>query len=245
MLRTLRRRFGIAAPRVAVRTHVPWYLRIAGSVAVVVVALTLAWWTYGFGERFAGFHQSEVERERASMEESFRKLEQESATLRAEASAAARQLQIQAASHESLVKQVKSLADENAALKEDLAFFRTLMAPAGKDGEISLTRALVSPEAVPGEYRYRLLVMQTGQRTKEFQGRLQFVVNVLQDNKRGVVTLPDANDKVAPYLLSFKLYQRVEGTFKVNPGATVKGVQIRVYENGSNQPKLMQSVNLS
>ena len=39
-------------------------------------------------------------------------------------------------------------------------------------------------DALPGEYRYRLLLTQSGQRSKDFQGSLQFVVNLQQDNKK-------------------------------------------------------------
>ena len=36
---------------------------------------------------------------------------------------------------------------------------------------------------------------QTGQRSKEFQGKLQFVVNLQQDDSKFVMTLPAEDDK--------------------------------------------------
>ncbi len=104
--------------------------------------------------------------------------------------AAERQLQIEHATYGDLDKQVKSLSEENATLKEDLAFFQSLMPAGGKEGALSINRFRVQPDALPGEYRYRLLLVQTGQRVKEFQGTLQFVLNLEQDDRKFVLTLP-------------------------------------------------------
>lgn len=58
MLRRLRGRFGISAPQVTVRTHVPWYLRVMVLAGVIVLSVALADWAYDAGQLIAGFdHQ--------------------------------------------------------------------------------------------------------------------------------------------------------------------------------------------
>jgi hypothetical protein len=249
LLRNVRRRFGITAPRVAIRTHVPWYLRWVAMAGFATLLALAGWATYDFGRRFAGFDQGEASREFAAADEARRKLEEEVARLRGEVDTAEQQRRIEQATFGDLAKQVKALAQENAALKDDLAFFQALMKSSGngKEGDITLTRAEVRPDAMPGEYRYRVLLLQTGQRTRDFVGSLQLVVNAQQDARRFVVTLPEAADKaVQPsYRLSFKAYQRVEGTFRLPAGATAKSVQIRVTEDGAKSPRLTQTVNIS
>jgi hypothetical protein len=47
------------------------------------------------------------------------------------------------------------------------------------------------------------------------------------------------------YKLNFRISQRIEGTFKVDPSATVRSVQIRLFEGNQTQPKVMQTVTLS
>ena len=49
----LRQRFGISAPKVAVRTHVSWYWRLLLVVAVLSLSLAAAAWVYDVGRRFA------------------------------------------------------------------------------------------------------------------------------------------------------------------------------------------------
>ncbi len=109
------------------------------------------------------------------------------------------------------------------------------MPAGGKEAAgVSINRFRVQPEAVPGEYRYRLLLVQTGQRAKEFQGNVQFVVNVEQNERRFVMMLPpEAAKNAREYQVSFKFFQRVEGTLQASPpDAVVKSMQVRVFEIG-------------
>ena len=202
--------------------------------------------TYDFGKKFAGFDQSVSDQEVQRLGASNAKMQQELERLRGELAQSERQLQIERATYVNLVKQMKALTDENAGLKEDLAFFQTLMPSGGKEGGVAVNRFLVQNDGLPGEYRYRLLLTQSGQRSKDFQGRLEFVVNLQQDNKKVVMTLPPEDDKEGKgYQLNFRFYQRVESTFRVAPDTVVKSMQVRVFETGSTQPKLTQTVNVS
>ena len=244
--KSVKNRFGVNAPRVAVRAHLPWYMRwvvFAGIAASVVGA---SWATYHFGSEFAGFRKSEIEGEMKRLNELTSKQAAEMADISAKLAAAESQHQIETVTFSDLAKQVKMLSDENAALKDDLAFFQSLLPTAGRDDAIALGRLKVEPEEMPGEFRYRLLLVQGGQRPNDFQGHVQIVVSALQGTEKIVIALPPiADGKVREYQLNFKSFQRVEGVFKVAPGAVVKTVQVRVYQNGASAPKLTKSVNIS
>ena len=245
-LRTLHRKFGIAAPRMAVTAHVAWYWRWLGYVGLGAIVVGVGWTTYDFGMELAGFRRSEAASALARLNEQINQRDGEIARLRSQAAAAEQQLHIERATYADLAKQVKALGGENASLREDLAFFQSLMAAGGKEGAVTVNRFRVHPEALPGEYRYRLLLVQTGQRVKEFHGKLQFVLNVEQDDRKFALTLPQEGDQTPKeYQVNFKFFQRVEGTFKVAPGAVVKSMQVRVFENGSVAPKLTHTVSIS
>ena len=245
-LRTLQRKFGISAPRLSIRTHIAWYWRWLGYIVLGALVVGVGWTTYDYGMELAGFRQSEATRALARLNDEITKRDEQIAELRSKLTAAERQMQIEHATYGDLERQFKSLAGENASLREDLAFFQSLMVAGGKEGAISVNRFRVMPEALPGEYRYRLLLVQTGQRVTEFQGTLQFVLNLEQNDRKFVLTLPaEGETNVKEYQVNFKFFHRVEGTFKVPPGAVVKSLQLRVFENGSDAPKLSQTVSLS
>jgi len=239
------RRFGIDAPQLAVRPHMPWYWRWLGILGVAMLTAGVAWFTYDFGLEYAGFREGEASRLRAQLDETVRRQQEELAELNARTAAAERQLQIERATYGDLAKQVKALAQENATLKEDLAFFQSLTAT-GKEGAISVNRFRLTPEPVPGEYRYQLLLVQAGER-KEFNGRLQFVLNLQQDGRKVTLMLPEAGkaDTAKEFMVNFRQFHRVEGLFRIAPNATVKGLQVRVFEGNSDTPKVTHNVTIS
>jgi hypothetical protein len=245
VVRKLKRRFGIAAPRVAVHSQVAWYWKWLVGVLGVCALVAAAWLTYDFGRRNAGFDRSSADREQARLQEMNGKLEDENAALRREVAGVDRKLQIELSTQGNLSGQIQALSEENALLKEDLAFFQTLMASGSEPGGVSINRFRVQPDALPGEYRYRLLVVQSKQRVREFHGRLQFVVDLDESGRPTVITIPAENDNNQTYALSFKFYQRVDGTFMLPPGAIVKRVQVRVLESGNPVPLSTQSVTVS
>jgi hypothetical protein len=244
--RRLKPKFGITAQRMAVRAHVPWYWRALILAAFGLIVIGVAWVMYQYGMELAGFRQSESARELSQLRKEVRQRESELAELKHEIATSERERQIDRATYGDLERQVKALSLENAALREDLEFFQSLMAADSKAAALTVNRFRVRPAAVPGEYRYRLLLVQTGQRVSEFKGKLQFVLNLEQGDRKYVLMLPSENEKNArDYELSFKFFQRVQGTFKVSPEAIVKSMQVRVFEKGATQPKLTQTVTVS
>jgi hypothetical protein len=226
----------------------PWYLRWSLILSGGVVVAVICWASYDLGRDMSGYHSSEAAAEEARLAESVAHLQDENKDLRDKLAAIERQVQIEQSTHGNLAGQIKSLSDENALLKEDLAFFQTLMTSGGGDGGgngITINRFRVRAESLPGEYRYQLLIVQARTRGKEFQGRLQLVVDLVKDGEAQVLTLPQQAEKGGEFDLSFKFYQRVEGAFRVPEAAKVTRVQVRVLENGVEQPRSSQTVVLS
>ena len=241
-----RRKFGITASRMAVRAHVAWYWRWLFMVSAVAVGLGLAGWMYSIGSHFSGFDRLEASRELAVLKGRASQLLHENGAIQSEAMAGRSQLQVEIATQRELAKTMKALQDENARLKDDIAFFRNLMSVDGKVGSVKLYQLKVEPKAFPGEYRYQLLLLQSGQREHEFQGTLQLSVNALQGGKKIVIPVPgEMPGKAQRFNLNFKYYQRIEGSFQVAPASVLKSVDVRVFENGTVQPRLAQTVNVS
>jgi len=226
-----------------VRTHVAWYWRWLGMVLLASLSLALALWIYDAGRRFAGFDRSEIEQEVKTLRESSARLEVEAEQLRAVANASESRLKIEQSAQTQLALQVKTLEEENRRLKEDLAFFENLGPATNK---LSINRFTVQKDVLPGEYRYRLLVLLGGAaRDRQFQGSLQLVVNVQSQGRNGMIVLPDRSQaENNNFRLNFKYFQRVEGTFRVPDQSKIRSVQVRVMEQGSNHVSAEQSVDL-
>ena len=147
-------------------------------------------------------------------------------------------LQIERATYADLAKQVKALSHENARLKEDVALLQTISARGSKVEGVRVSSVRVEPNPVPGEYPYRIVLVQTGARAKQFQGTYQLVVNLVQRRQASRSDCAGRPKRLpSAYQLDFRVHQRIDGTFKVAPGAVVRSVQVRVFEGGQSQPK--------
>jgi len=246
-LSKLRQRFGIAAPKVSVRTHVPWYLRWLGLAVALVFSVALAAWTWDAGRRFAGFDRGEVEQDLAVARAEAAKLREELGRLRALANAADSKVAIERTAQQKLAQQIRSLEQENGRVREDLALFESMLSSeTAIAAPLSILRFKVEPDLLPGEYRYRLLLLASGpRRGRDFQGRLELAVGLTEDGRSAIIMVPGQAEAEGPaFRLAFKHFQRIEGSFRVSPKARVGSVQVRVYESGSAEPKVTQNVTL-
>lgn len=122
MLRRLRGRFGISAPQLAVRMHVPWHLRAFSIGVIVVVLLGVTAWVFDFGRQFAGFDQGEL----SALQAANAVLEEEVVRLRGLLAASENDLQIEKAVQKQLTDQHSALVEENTRLKEELVVLERL-----------------------------------------------------------------------------------------------------------------------
>ena len=208
----------------------------------------MVWWAYDTGLALAGFHRGQAERELTKLREQVTTLKDENARLVSQTAYYERQAQIEHAANLETAKQLKGLNEENVRIQEDLAFFQNLSLSGTRGGELSIQRLKIEHDTLPGEYRYRLLLVRSGQqRAKEFQGNLQLLVNVQQNDKKTVMVFPQENTATedAAYKLNFKYYQRIERSFQLPPDMSVESIQVRVFENGASEPKIKQNANLS
>jgi len=245
MMRNIRRKFSISAPRLSVRAFVPWYVRWAIALPILLLIGLMVWWAYGFGLELAGFHRGQAEKELSELRDRVVLLEGENAKQANQIAAYERQGQIEQATGIEVEVQMKNLRDENSRLKEDLLFFDNLPLTGAREAELSIHRLMVEPDSLPSEYHCRMLLVQSvQQRGKMFQGSLKLVVNGEQDGRKVVLQFPQENlaQDVASYQLSFKYYQRVDKVIKLPVEMTLESVEVRVFEKGMQEPRITRTI---
>jgi hypothetical protein len=247
--RRIERRFSISAQRLSVRPHIPWYIRWIIAVPILLALGGVVWWAYDSGLELAGFHRGQAVKELEALRENLSMLQEENAKLSSQAASFERQAQMEHAANQEIANQVKLLSDENIRLKENVSFFQNLpLAQGENESDLSILRLKVERDSLPGEYFCKMILVQSvKQRGKAFQGNMQLIVNAVQDGKKVVLQFPSEKieEEVAAYQLNFKYYQVIDRTFKVSPGIAIESVQVRVFERGVREPKVVQSVGLS
>lgn len=243
--RVLKRRFGAAAPRVSVRTHIPWYWRITPALVVVLAGLAAAMLIFGSAFRLGG--GADGSSELVKLRERIDALEGELSQYRSNAQSAGSTLQIERTTREQIERQIKQLETENSRLKQDLSLFESLAEIEGSAADATITGLSVEPKDTPGHYRYRMLIAVRGtnksEREREFHGQLQLVVRLRQQGKAAIMNLPLPGDpKKDQYRLKFKHFQRIDGGFEVPAGSQVTSVEVRLLEEGAT--KVAKVINL-
>ena len=220
-IRTLRRHYGVMAPRLVVRRHVArgWYVfALLGLSGVELLCV-------GGGARFRGVVG--LGRDAASLQEQLSHQEEELASLRARAGVEQSAFSIERAAQQKLLARVKELEAENAVLKEDIRVFERVLPVAGEPGAIGIENFRVAVDPV-GQYRYRfLLVFSPDKQFPEFLGRLRVLAHYALGDKTGQMVLSLKKDDEEVRL---KKMQRREGEFKLPAGATLVGLEVHVLQ---------------
>lgn len=217
----LRRRLSVSAPRVIVRSHLPWPLRWAVAALALGFSGAIALWAFEFGKDIAGLDRTAKE-ELARLREEVARLRGESDQARSLSNTVDSLLRTERATQERLAQQVRQLEAERQELREDLGFFERLLPAVGEGVQI---RGLMAEAKSASQMRYQMLVMQTGRTPGEFAGRYELQLSGRLEGRPWTLALPDG-----PKPLKLRQYARVEGVVEHPATAQVQSVQVRVLD---------------
>ncbi len=225
-----------------VTTAMPWTARIVFGVVLLGLGALLGSLAYDHGRSLVGMPERPSPAELDSAVRQLSELRIERDRLATSANAAESQLNIERAAQKELLTQIKLLETENARIKEDLAFFESLL-PVDPRGTGIAIRGIAAEVTAPAQLQYRLLVMQGGKRATNFEGTLRLTVTVVQNGRTVTLTFPEGkSSEINNFKLGFRHYQRLEGILSLPPGATPRSFQATVLEKG--QVRAQQTLNL-
>lgn len=239
--RLLRRRLTISAPRMAVRSALPWPFRWAVVAIVLGFCATIGLWAFEFGKNIAGIDSDGGEKiiqlrgEVDALRQQLAAVKEERDKALSVANTSSTLLTAEKAAQERLSALNKQLEAENRGLRDDLGFFEKLI-PAG-GGESLAIRGLQVELQDGRQLKWQVLVIQPLKNAPEFNGRLELSFTGLQGGKPWSAPLPGG-----PQTLKFRQYGRVEGVFELPPQTVVKGVSAKVMDG--TVTKAVQSIKL-
>jgi hypothetical protein len=241
------RNMSVSAPRVTVRSSFPWPLRALLGFLAAALAAAAGIAIYEYGRDFAGPDRRELVGHNEQLAAQLRDIAAERDRSTALANAYEGELKVERAAQEQLMQQVRVLEEETTRLKEDLAFYDSLL-PAGKSDKgivIRSFRLQPEDESQAQRMRFRLLIQQSGKADRDFVGSVQMEVRFTQKGGSFIYEMPETDatpERSKAFDLSFRHYQRLEGTFTLPTGAVANSVLVRVMAAGETQTQ--QSFNL-
>jgi hypothetical protein len=231
----LRRRLSVSAPRMIVRSHLPWPLRWAAAAVVLGFCGAIALWAFEFGKGIAGLDR-DAEAELVSLRAEVARLRVDNERAVAVANTVESLLRAERATQERLAQNVRELEDRKRTLESDLGFYERLL-PAGGPG-VSV-RGLQAEARGPGKIRVRMLLTQGGAAARtEFVGRYEVTLSGFHAGRSWIRT--QAGD---PRELRLRQVLRVEAMLDHPADAMVKAVLVKVLDE-EGAVKASQSVAL-
>ncbi len=231
-LRLLRRRLTISAPRMAVRSAMPWPLRWALAAIVFGFCAAISLWAFEFGKNIAGLDQGaqqallRLREQVSSLQTELAKAREERDKAQSIANTAGTLLTTEKSAQDKLLLEVKQLEADNRALRDDLGFFETLIPSSGVEG--LAIRGLQAELQGTGALKWQALVMQSNKGAAEFNGRLELTFTGLLNGKPWTASLPEG-----PQSFKIRQYGRLGGVYEVPAQVVVKGISARVLDGST------------
>lgn len=225
--RLRRKRLKALAPRVSVRSNLPWPLAWLAVALVLGLSAALALGAFEWGKSLAGL-------ERGSREE-LQRLRTEVQQLRQEQQ---RHVQLEGAEESlrtaeraamaQLSERIRQLEADNRSLRDDLGFFEKLIPATRADKQLDIRGLQAELQAEGAQLRWQVLAIQPLRNAPEFKGRLELVLAGTQGGQPWSSQPPAVSQAV-----QFQQYRRAQGVLQLAPQTVVKTVTARLVEGGS------------
>ena len=239
--RLLRRRLTISAPRMSVRSALPWPLRWVVVAIVLGFCAAIGLWAFEFGKDIAGLEKGSKEEllhlrgEMASLHQELSQAKELRDRAQSVANTAGTLVTTEKAAQQQLVVQLQQLELDNRRLRDDLGFFEKLIPTAGGDGVA--IRGVQAELTGASTVKWQILVIQANKNAPEFAGRLELSFSGLLNGKPWSATLPEGSRAVA-----VRQYGRFDGEFELPAQLVLKLVSAKLSD--ATGVKSTQSVKL-
>ena len=239
--RLLRRRLTISAPRMSVRSALPWPFRWAVLAIVLGFCAAIGLWAFEFGKDIAGLEKGSKEEmvrlraEAVSLRQELDKAKELRDQAQSVANTAGTLVTAEKAAQQQLVAQVQQLELDNRRLRDDLGFFEKLIPTSGNDG-VSI-RGVQAEVVGATTVKWQVLVIQASKNAPEFAGQLELSFSGTLNGRPWAGALPDG-----PRALVVRQYGRVDGEFELPAQVILKLVTAKVSD--ASGVKSTQSIKL-
>jgi len=217
---------------VVVRPRLPLRVKILGAIVAVFVVAGLTRLAYLTGLERAGYVRAEAAQERSLLKDRIRDLEDKNSTQKELLAQAQRQLQIDSTAYKELDTALGESTRQIADLREELNFYRNIIAPQDQRNGVQIQSLTVEPAGLPAHYHYKLVLIQAFNHKDMVRGRAEIKVVGVEAGQQKSVMIDNASQ--TPMTINFRYYQNLEGVVQLAPRFEPARIEVRVLAGGTN-----------
>ena len=213
--------------KLVVRSHTPRRRAVLLGLAVLL-ALSVLYAAFELGRYDAGFRVVDSVRGAFSASARIRNLEKENERLRTQLEAAEVARRVDEEGYKQVNRNLGDMQSQIARLKQDLSFYRGLVQPDSVI-HVKVQQMQIVPETVPGQFRLKFVLMQTGKPDTVVAGSAAITVDGLLRGKPSSLSFGQvAPNRRVSLAYSFRYFQDYDEPIQLPLGfePTRVGVEI-------------------
>jgi Family of unknown function (DUF6776) len=231
--------------RLIIKSHHPRRQQLKLALLVLAVLLSvLAVFEYGFSR--AGYDNNSLSVERLQLREQLAQEQHNTQTLRARVAVLERAAQVDKQAYAVVEDVQKQSQDEMLELKEEVAFYRGIVAPSEAAGGLNIPRFSVSGIGQAGVYRFKLVFTQLKTNQRLVKGYAHVVFEGVQNGAQTQLSLKQVSGgRLDKLKLRFKYFQNNEGEIVLPDGFLPSRVRVELVPTGKGATRLQKTFDWS
>lgn len=221
------------SPQLIVHEHDPLKRGVL-IVAVIIAVVAGGFLIYDYGRSRADFDFASLENEREVMHEQIDKLTNELDSLKQNLVANKRSSEIEQQAYSEVDDSLRSMQSEILELKEEVAFYRSIVAPRESSQGLRIQRFKITPTGQGKTFRYKLVLTQVIKNNRVTRGEVDIQIEGVQNGKHRSINLTEvSSEKQDKFPFKFKYFQSFEGDLIIPEGFVPSRVNIKVTTSGN------------
>jgi hypothetical protein len=232
-------------PRIIIREAPPWQRwALVGGGAFLILVGAWALYRYTRATTVSDFERAQLERDRLLSENQqlareLRESRTEARKYKNDATYAQRSQEIDAQACAQVKASLTGLQSETADLREQLAFYRGIVAPGEASAGLRVYDFKVARNPKSGLYHFDLVLIQSVHHERRIGGRIDVAIQGVADGVRKTLQLAEIADGDARNLVfSFKYFEEFGGDFHLPDGFRPLRAIVAVVPEGAGQAKV-------
>lgn len=214
--------------KLVVRQHTAWQHR-AFHGFLVVLLLGAGWGLYYLGQQRAGFSMFESKEAEAELQATINTLEQDKMDLRDQLALVKRASQVDGQAYEQVKSDLKSLQSEILELREEVSFYRGIVAPRESSAGMRVDQFNVEKTSDKGLYHFNLVLTQVIKNKRTTRGVATLSIEGEQNGRPKKLSLRSVSvDKKKRLEFKFRFFQKLEGDILLPKGFHPRQVLVEV-----------------
>jgi len=225
-----------------IKTHLPWKFWLKWFFLIGVLG-AVGWLMFTVGQKSAGQVNVTLQQEQTRLQEKLYQIGRENSELRENYAVLERAAQVDNESYNAISDDLKNLQNELLELKQEVAFYRGIVAPTEAASGLHITDLTFDPLGGGNGFHFKLVLTQVLKNEYIVRGRVRIFIEGLQAGQQKQLTLSAlSGGKLKDDLtMRFKYFQNFEGDIVLPNGFVPSSVVVDLIPTGKGRTRIKKN----